>query len=81
MAFGWFVHCNGATGYVVDIFYADGCKPAVLPIAVIIKFENYIGPSISDIPFCVPIPPVTVCVNINNIMHERQQLHCKKRPC
>ena len=45
-----------------------------MPIAVIVKFENYIGPSISDIPFCVPIPPVTVSVNINNIMHERQQL-------
>ena len=66
--------CNGATGYVVDIVYADGCKPPVLPIAVIVKFENYTGPSISDIPFCVPIPPVTVSVNINNIMHERQQL-------
>ena len=66
--------CNGATGAVVDTVYANDCEPPVLPVAVIVRFENCIGPSISDIPFSVPIPPVTVSVNINNVMHQRQQL-------
>ena len=65
--------CNGATGTAVDIVYTNDCEPPILPVLRIVRFENCIRPSISDIPFCVPIPPDTVSVNINNVMHEQQQ--------
>lgn len=40
--------CNGSTGTVVDIIYTTPYKPPDLPVAVIVKFDNYIGPSISE---------------------------------
>ena len=44
--------CNGSAGTVVDIIYKTSHQPPDLPIAVIIKFDDYIGPSISNkIPF------------------------------
>ena len=53
--------CNGATGTVVDFIYADNQQPPDLPVAVIVKFDDYRGPSIHDsIPAYVPICPITV---------------------
>ena len=66
--------CNGTTGIVVDIIYAANRHPPDLPIAVIVKFDHYTGPSISAIPNCVPIPPITASVNACNSLHERQQI-------
>ena len=67
--------CNGATGIVVDIIYHINHQPPNLPIAVIVKFNNYTGPSINDkIPACVPICPITVAAHLAEGMHERQQL-------
>ena len=66
--------CNGTTGIVVDIIYPANHHPPDLPIAVIVKFDNYTGPSISAIPNCVPIPPITASVNAYNSLHERQQI-------
>ena len=66
--------CNGATGYIEDIIYGQSQEPPCLPIAVVVKFDNYIGPSFSTTPCCVPIPPITVTINQNNVIHERQQL-------
>ena len=40
---------NGATGTVVDIIYDDAAAISDLPMAVIVKFENYKGPSIRKI--------------------------------
>lgn len=40
--------CNGATGRVIDIVYADNHSPPSLPIAVIVKFDHYTGPSFID---------------------------------
>jgi len=40
--------CNGATGTVIDIIYAINHTPPDLPIAVIMKFDYYRGPSFSD---------------------------------
>ena len=40
--------CNGATGTVIDFIYADNHQPPDLPQAVIVKFDNYKGPSISN---------------------------------
>ena len=56
--------CNGAIGTVLDIIYAKGHSPPVLPIAVVVKFDDkdYSGPSFSEtIPNCVPIYPVANC--------------------
>ena len=54
--------CNETTGIVVDIIYAANHQTPGLPIAVIVKFDNYTGPSISAIPNCVPTPPITASV-------------------
>ncbi|CAB3977885.1 ATP-dependent DNA helicase PIF1 [Paramuricea clavata] len=32
--------CNGATGYIEDIIYAQNQEPPLLPIAVVVKFDN-----------------------------------------
>ena len=67
--------CNGATGTVVDFIFQNGHQPPELPIAVVVMFEDYRGPSLSEAqPSCVPIPPVTVSAHAENGFHERQQL-------
>ena len=49
-----------------------------MPVAVIVNFDNYIGPSISpEIPSLVAIAPVTVSAKNGNSFHERQQLPLK----
>ena len=56
--------CNGATGTVIDILYQIGHEPPSLAIAVIIKFDEYRGPSFSNQEFSlVPICPVTARAN------------------
>ena len=64
--------CNGSTGKVVDIIYAQNYQPPDLPVAVIVKFDDYLGPSNANMKSCVPISPVTVTVD--NSFDERQQL-------
>ena len=67
--------CNGATGIVIDIIYHNNHQPPDLPIAVIVQFDDYRGPSITDAqPSCVPICPVTVSAHSVNGLHERQQV-------
>ena len=66
--------CNGSTGTIIDIIYAQNHAPPDLPIAVLVKFDDYCGPSFANMPSCVPIPPVTATVNIENSILERQQL-------
>ena len=67
--------CNGATGTVIDFIYKNNHQPPDLPIAVIVQFDNYRGPSISSIqPSYVPICPVTVSAQTSDGFHERQQL-------
>ena len=66
--------CNGAKGTIVDIIYHPDQHPPDLPIAVVVKFDNYTGPSLENLPSCVPIPPITASVNS---VHERQQLPLK----
>ena len=70
--------CNGSTGTVMDIIYTTPHKPPDLPVAVIVKFDNYIGPSLSEkVPSLVAIAPVTVSTQSGNSVHERQQLPLK----
>ena len=68
--------CNGSTGTVVNIIYETNHQPPLLPIAVVVKFDKYSGPLTTNMPHCVPnnIPPITATVNIENTVHERQQL-------
>ena len=69
--------CNGSTGTVVDIVYSPDSQPPELPIAVIVQFDNYSGPSFSHVPNCVPIPPITATMNVGGVPHERQQVPLK----
>lgn len=62
--------CNGSTGTIIDIIYAQNHAPPDLPIAVLVKFDDYCGPSFANMPSCVPIPPVTATVNIENSILE-----------
>jgi ATP-dependent exoDNAse (exonuclease V) alpha subunit len=66
--------CNGSTGTIIDIIYAENHAPPDLPIAVLVKFDDYCGPSFATIPSIVPIPPVTATVNVQDSILERQQL-------
>ena len=48
--------CNGATGTILHVIYQNNHQPPDLPIAVIVNFDHYTGPSIiSELPSCVPI--------------------------
>lgn len=67
--------CNGATGTVVDIIYKTGLQRPSLPIAVVVHFDHYRGPSLCDSkPGCVPICPVIVTSQSLTSRYERQQL-------
>ena len=66
--------CNGATGIEIDILYQIGHASPSLPIAVIVKFDGYRGPSFSNQESSlVPVCPVTIKA-ISNSFQERQQL-------
>ena len=69
--------CNGSTGTVVDIIYAVDHQPPDLPIAVVVKFDQYTGPAFANQTSCVPIPPITATVTTGNLVHERQQISLK----
>ena len=73
--------CNGTMGTVQHILLAENHRPPMLPIAVIVQFDqgDYIGPSFCEnMPNCVPILPVTSHVNATNGVNlERQQLPLK----
>ena len=36
--------CNGAMGEATSIVYAPNNTPSSLPVAVMVKFDNYSGP-------------------------------------
>ena len=72
--------CNGAMGTVVDIIYAEAHQPPVLPIAIIVQFDDkdYSGPTFCEnIPNCVPLYPVTSCSDMLGAKLERQQFPLK----
>ena len=69
--------CNGSVGTVVDIVYQTNHQPPDLPIAVIVKFDHYIGPFLSNFPSSVPITPISITVHSGNTVHERQQVPLK----
>lgn len=63
---------------IVDFIYDNNLQPPSLPIAVIVQFDEYDGPSIfENRPVCVPICPVTIALQMSATCHERQQLPLK----
>ena len=44
--------CNGATGTVIDIIHRKNHQPPDISKAVIVKFDDYLGPSISETIMC-----------------------------
>ena len=67
--------CNGATGTVVNIIFENNHQPPDLPVAIMVKFENYRGPVFDENhPSCVPICPITVSSQTEFGFQERQQL-------
>jgi len=51
---------NGAMGTVVDILYELGRTPPSLPTVILVKMDNYTGPtiSISNYHKVIPIRPI-----------------------
>jgi len=65
--------CNGSMGYVKHIIYKEGIQPVNLPIAVIVEFDGYTGPSFIN-NRCVPIVPVLSEVDGPSGQFERIQI-------
>ena len=62
--------CYGATGTLIDFIYPNNSEPPDLPGAVIVTFDKYRGPSISEpLSSCVPICPITVTSQILDGLH------------
>ena len=70
--------CNGATGKVVDTIFAENHSKPDLPIAVMVKFDHYTGPSFTEfLSKCVPVCPITLASHSLDTFHERHQLPLK----
>ena len=57
-------------------FPFECCAKTKLEFEQKFKFK-FSGPSISSMPNCVPIPPITATVNLGGTFHERQQVPLK----
>ena len=69
--------CNGPTETVIDFIYHmyNKHQPPDLPVPVVLQFDDYKGPSISDsTPSCIPMCPLTVTSKSFCTVQERQQL-------
>lgn len=71
--------CNGTMGTIKDIIFSESHKATMLPIAIIVQFDDdYLGPSFcKDTPNCVPIFPVTSSSNTLGNNFERVQFPLK----
>ena len=68
-----FIYWTADFDFDLDVIYYPLHQPPDLPIAVTVRFDNYIGPSIStEIPSLVLIVSVTVSAPSTNLVHERQ---------
>ena len=65
--------CNGAMGIVKTIKYKEVQYVPVLPVAVLIEFENFSRPTING---CVPITPIVSSATTSENL-ERHQLPLK----
>ena len=70
--------CNGSIGTVEHVIFAENDHPPSLPLAVLVKFDTYTGPSFSPkFMNCVPITPFIANADGNDESLERQQLPLK----
>lgn len=65
---------NGAMGTIQAICYRSGGPPD-LPVAVMVHFDHYIGPTLHD--GTVPIPPIRQTWSASGSQHSRLQLPLK----
>ena len=65
---------NGAMGTIQAICYRSGGPPD-LPVAVMVHFDQYIGPTLHD--GTVPIPPIRQTWSASGSQHSRLQLPLK----
>ena len=65
---------NGALGTVISICYEGGAPPE-LPLAVMVKFDNYCGPTLPD--HTVPITPIRRTWSNASVQCSRLQLPLK----
>lgn len=50
--------CNGSFGIIEQIWFAENVGPPNLPIAVLVHFPSYSGPSfLTACSKCIPVPP------------------------
>ena len=66
---------NGAMGTVVAICYKTGQSPPHLPVAVMVQFDSYSGPTLHD--GTVPICPIRSTWSTSGAQCSRQQLPLK----
>lgn len=72
--------CNGAAGKVYQFLYQSNHKPPDMPIAVLVKFDKYVGPHfLSSHPGCVPVTPLTFQWESNGQILSRQQVPLQLR--
>ena len=67
--------CNSAKSSIQSIIYKQGQCPPALPVAVLVKFEDYQGPTL-DQNAAVPIVPI-ICNSNSTENMERQHLPLK----
>ena len=66
---------NGAMGTVVAICYSNGGTPPHLPVAVMVRFDSYQGPTLPD--STVPIAPLRRTWSVSGASCSRLQLPLK----
>ena len=60
------VLCNGAMGEATSIVYAPNNTPPSLPVAVMVKFDNYSGPKFLSTD-SITIVPVMINLSLQQI--------------
>ena len=62
-------------GYVKHIIYKGADRTPMLPVAVMVEFENYLGPNFDErYPKLVPIIPMLSEVRVGETTYERVQV-------
>ena len=74
--------CNGTMGVVREVIFKDQDLPPALPVAIIVQFNAYTGPTFGpayqiDHEHYVPIVPITSQSDIHGSAFERQQFPLK----
>ena len=73
--------CNGSFGTTIEqIWFAENMGPSNLPVAVLVHFPNYSGPSfITTCSKCIPVPPRLFGWVVDGKHKSRQQVPLRLR--